>query len=497
MPVNFIPNILGPSNQLPFAPAKKGFGVYTRPAQNATIYRVTNLNKSGAGSLEEAVNATGNRVVLFDVAGLIDYGATDFVMGNGNLHIAGQTAPYPGITIKAPKSILKASNVIIEHVRFMSTDEHTNSNINSSLGYDSRDSLVIIGSPSAISNVVLNHVTNTFGVDGSLDIVRDVNNVSVMSSIVALNLKYSIHARDGGTWSKLDQHSLLMLIDHFVDKVDITRCMIGFSDDRVPRCGAKNLFYAENLNPNTQRDRFVDLFTRNSSGANTSINANVVGNRFITDRSSQNVYRVKGDSGFSINLYQSNNDLVLNNNNSPISPNSGNINRDGDNGSFSYRSNIISSAIPHGWSIPQNAIDEATIHNQVGAWPAFRMPLESEIIENAKNRTGERINSFSEVGNPRFNTVLASNSYKSGDDKPTIANRKQLTNKGWPNWRNWLLSTSPMGRKNHVITNPNSVTSGGYTRLEAYLHACSRYVELGEGGQDESFIDEHGRGWTK
>ncbi|MEM0911684.1 MAG: hypothetical protein AAGJ37_11950 [Pseudomonadota bacterium] len=497
MAINWVSQITGPNGQLPYSPAKIGFGVYNRPAQNATIYRVTNLNTSGAGSLQEAISASGKRVVIFEVSGRIDYGSSNFLINNDDIHIAGQTAPRPGICIQANRCVVRSSNTVIEHVRFMSTDEHTNSNENSSSGYDNRDSLVIEGTPS-VSNVVLNHLTCSFGVDGSLDVVRNVNNISIMNCIVALNLKYSIHARDAGNWNELDQHALIMLIDHFVKKIDITNCVVGFSEDRIPRCGAENFFYVNNVNPNTKRNRFVDLYTRNTSGSNANVFANIAGNRFITDRTSQAVCRVKGESGLDIEFYLNNNNLHFTQNGNDVNPTGATfLDLSENNGSYDLKGSPIASAIPHAQTIPSTPVNENFVLDNAGAFSGMKMPLESEIIQNAKDRTGEPVNSYSEVGNPRFDNVLNGGAtYASGNDKPTVANRKNLSDKGWPNWRNWILSTSPMTRKRHTITDPDSVLSSGYTRLEAYLHACSRYVELREGGQRESEIDTQGRGWT-
>jgi len=57
---------------------------------HSTVYHVTNLNNSGAGSFRDAVNAP-NRIVVFDVGGVINI--TSEVAIQSNITIAGQTAP--------------------------------------------------------------------------------------------------------------------------------------------------------------------------------------------------------------------------------------------------------------------------------------------------------------------------------------------------------------------------------------------------------------------
>jgi hypothetical protein len=90
---------------------------------SARIIHVTNLNADGPGSLTEAIMASGPRVIVFDVGGTINLQSTSDVrptrilsIRNGNVVIAGETAPEPGIhLIGAPLEIL-TSNVVIRHL---------------------------------------------------------------------------------------------------------------------------------------------------------------------------------------------------------------------------------------------------------------------------------------------------------------------------------------------------------------------------------------------
>ena len=491
-------NTLGPKGELPAMPGAKGFGVYTRPAKNAKVYKVTNLNASGDGSLKDCIDKTGARVCVFEVSGRIRHTKT-LRIENDNLHIAGQTAPSPGIVIHAPATTVAASNVVIEHLRLMSSDELTNNDLYDTKGYDNRDVLQISNSKRAIKNVVINHVTMTFGIDGILGLWYEVDNVSIRNSLMGLVLNFSIHADvvEKG-WNSLENHPLHTLIGHEVNNVDMTRNVIAYAEGRLPRSGAANLFYSENVNYGTDRNKFVDLYTRDGEGYNKTTGASVVGNVFITDRDKQKIVNLRAESEGNIDLYFSQNQLQLNYGKKNSTPSASQaIFHDG--GKYKLRSSSL--ALPHPKAKPTKPIAENDVLDLVGARPSQRIPLESEVISNIKNRKGELINCYSETGDARFDKVLADKRYGYDDhEAPSIAERCELDKKGWTGWKDWLLPTSVVNRRTISSRLPatnelSDILPSGYSKLEAFLHACSRKVELNHGECDKDFIDNNGREW--
>ena len=100
-------------SQIPAFPGAEGHGRYTTGGRGGEVYHVTNLNDSGTGSLRDAVSKA-NRIVVFDVAGVIAL-KSDLTIKD-NITIAGQTAPYPGITLRY-RTVRPGSNNIIRFIR--------------------------------------------------------------------------------------------------------------------------------------------------------------------------------------------------------------------------------------------------------------------------------------------------------------------------------------------------------------------------------------------
>ncbi len=100
------------SQQLAF-PSAEGYGKYTTGGRGGVVYEVTTLNPSGTGSFGAAISASGPRTVVFKVAGTIK---GSFNITNGNITIAGQTAPGDGICIRGNLST-SADNIIIRYIR--------------------------------------------------------------------------------------------------------------------------------------------------------------------------------------------------------------------------------------------------------------------------------------------------------------------------------------------------------------------------------------------
>jgi len=105
--------------QVPAFPGAEGHGRYVtggRAADGTTkVYHVTNLEDSGSGSLRWALSQSGPRTIVFDVGGVIALKSDLSIPANTT--IAGQTAPYPGITLRYYTIHGIGNNVIIRFIR--------------------------------------------------------------------------------------------------------------------------------------------------------------------------------------------------------------------------------------------------------------------------------------------------------------------------------------------------------------------------------------------
>lgn len=112
---------------LPWRPPSSGasgFGVDTPAGRGGTVYRVTNLNESGRGSLGACVAARGPRVCIFEVSGTIRL-TKDLVVRNDRITIAGQAAPSPGILLRGAALNITASGVLVQHLRVRVGDDRS------------------------------------------------------------------------------------------------------------------------------------------------------------------------------------------------------------------------------------------------------------------------------------------------------------------------------------------------------------------------------------
>ncbi|MGI6242132.1 MAG: pectate lyase [Prevotella sp.] len=172
----------------PAFPGAEGNGRYTTGGRGGKIIHVTNLNDSGTGSLRAAVSGNTKKIIVFDVAGVIPL-SRDLKIG-ANTTILGQTAPYPGITLRY-RTVQPMSNNIIRFIRIRRGEEK---DVN-----DAADAIWNRG----LTNVILDHCSFSWSID-EVASFYDNNNFTMQWCTLGESLNNAGHGKGahgyGGIW---------------------------------------------------------------------------------------------------------------------------------------------------------------------------------------------------------------------------------------------------------------------------------------------------------
>lgn len=135
--ITIVEAVKPPDSSTIYARSKTFASVNTDAGIGRTVYRVTNLrDDNSVGSLRYGINL-GARHIIFEVGGVIQM-TGDWSFTKNDVTISGETAPYPGITIRGSETAggtIKpgaSKRVHFSHINFeRCVDKRTQSNTNS------------------------------------------------------------------------------------------------------------------------------------------------------------------------------------------------------------------------------------------------------------------------------------------------------------------------------------------------------------------------------
>ncbi len=449
-------------------PGAEGGGMYVTGGRGGKVIHVTNLNDSGAGSLRAALAQSGPRIIVFDVAGVIELKST-LGIKSGDVTIAGQTAPGDGICLKNYATQLSASNVIIRFVRFRMGDEAKQENDAIWGRYN--------------ENVILDHCSMSWSTDECASFYAN-SNFTMQWCILTESLRNSVHGKGkhgyGGIWGGKDasfHHNLLSdhdsrnpRIDHpqiYGDYVSTHRGNVDYRNNAVFNWGSNSTYGGE--------DGWFNIVNNYYKPGPASKNVNYFVDAYGSYVKDGTVYADSYPELYmSGNVHTGNADITAANDASAIYWHNGD--------SYGNYNTLVTS--PHSIKGPSQEDVYTTTHS---AEDAFALICEVAGASLSRDSVDERACSdakngkvtFADGGNGSKNGIIDTQgavggwpSYEASDDEREAV--KDSDSDGMPDW-----FEEQFGLDKSDASDGNSKTLDRYSRytnLEMYLHYLVRDI---------------------
>lgn len=239
-------------------PGAQGGGMNATGGRGGKVYIVSSLEDSSTpGTLRYAIEQKGPRIVIFNVSGTI-YLKSDLNIREGNLTIAGQTAPGEGICIAYYPVSVSADNVILRYLRFRMGDTAilgSNADGADTLGGRKRN------------NIIIDHCSMSWCTDECASFYDNMN-FTMQWCIISESLRLSGHSKGphgyGGIWGGVNASFHHNLMAHH--------------DSRTPRFGAGVQY--QGTERTDMRNNVIYNWSGNGCYGGAAMNINIVNNYY-------------------------------------------------------------------------------------------------------------------------------------------------------------------------------------------------------------------------
>jgi len=149
-----------PQAKLAAFPGAEGGGAFSFGGRGGKVFVVSSLADAGKGTLREACEQGGARIIVFNVSGIIRL-KSPLIIRAPYVTIAGQSAPGDGVCVAGESVWINTHDVVIRYMRFRRGETDV-----------TRRDDAIGGNP--VGNIMIDHVSASWGLDENMSIYRHV-----------------------------------------------------------------------------------------------------------------------------------------------------------------------------------------------------------------------------------------------------------------------------------------------------------------------------------
>jgi hypothetical protein len=175
----------------PAFPGAEGYGAFTSGGHGGKTFYVDNLNDSGPGSLREAIETSGKRIVHFRVGGVIALKST-LIIKEPFITIDGEDAPSAGIMLRNHGIEVKTHDVVVRYFRVRVGDDEVKTGAESMRYYQGgggEHALYFTGA----KNCIADHLSLSWSTTKILSVTKMTDLITIQWCILSEALNFADH----------------------------------------------------------------------------------------------------------------------------------------------------------------------------------------------------------------------------------------------------------------------------------------------------------------